>query len=139
MGVYKSIDQEDNMKEGELGKTYKDKEVICCEGDKGNSMFVIQSGKVDVIKNLPEGEIKFTTLSKGDIFGEMSLFDRMPRSATVRAVGEAVVLSVDKKGFFAKASRDPTLAFHILEGMSKRIRALDNELSRYRKDHNFIF
>jgi CRP-like cAMP-binding protein len=48
-------------------------------------------------------------------------------------VGEAVVLSIDKKGFFAKASTDPTLAFNILEEMSERIRDLNQELSTYKK------
>ena len=121
------------MKESELGRTYKDGEIICREGDEGKSMFVVQSGKVEVIKKGPEGELKLGTLTKGDIFGEMALFDHMPRSATVKAVGEAVVLSIDKKGFFAKASTDPTLAFNILEGMSERIRDLDRELSNYKK------
>ena len=63
----------------------------------------------------------------------MALFDHRPRSATVKAVGEAVVLTVDKKGFFEKASTDPTLAFTILQGMSERIRDLDRELSTYKK------
>ena len=77
-------------------------------------------------------------MTKGEIFGEIALFDHMPRSATVKAVGEAVVLSIDKKGFFAKASKDPTLVFNILEGMSKRIRDLTHELSKYKKDEELI-
>jgi CRP/FNR family cyclic AMP-dependent transcriptional regulator len=121
------------MKECEIGKKYRDGEIICREGDEGKNMFVIQSGTVEVIKKRPEGELKLGTLTKGKIFGEMALFDHMPRSATIRAVGEAVVLSIDKKGFFAKASTDPTLAFNILEEMSERIRDLNQELSTYKK------
>jgi CRP-like cAMP-binding protein len=121
------------MKERYLGKTYKDGEIICREGDVGNNMFVVQSGKVEVIKEGPLGEVKLGTLTKGKIFGEMALFDHMPRSATVKAVGEAVVLTIDKNGFFKKASTDPSLAFNILEGMSERIRDLDRELSNYKK------
>ena len=122
------------MKESELGRTYNDGEIICSEGDEGKSMFVIQSGKVEVIKKRPEGELTLRTMTKGEIFGEIALFDHLPRSATVKAVGEAVVLSIDKKGFFAKASKDPTLAFNILEGMSRRIRSLTQELSKYQKN-----
>jgi CRP/FNR family cyclic AMP-dependent transcriptional regulator len=121
------------MKESEIGKKYRDGEIICREGDEGKNMFVIQSGTVEVIKKRPEGELKLGTLTKGKIFGEMALFDHMPRSATIRAVGDAVVLSIDKKGFFAKASTDPTLAFNILEEMSERIRDLNQELSNYKK------
>lgn len=121
------------MKVSNLGKLYKDGEIICREGDEGNNMYVIQSGKVEVIKKSPEGEVTLTTLKGGDFFGEMSLFDHLPRSVTVRAAGDARILSIDKKGFFSRVSEDPSLAFNILEGMSSRIRFLDNELSKFKK------
>jgi CRP-like cAMP-binding protein len=127
------------MKESELGKTYNDGEIICRECEEGKSMFVIQSGTVEVSKKLTEGEIVLRTMTKGEIFGEIALFDRNPRSATVKAKGEAVVLSIDKKGFFAKASKDPTLAFNILEGMSKRIRELTSELSKYKENSDLVY
>jgi CRP-like cAMP-binding protein len=126
------------MKKSELGRTYKDGEIICREGEEGKGMYVIQSGKVEVMKKVPDGEFPITTLNKGEIFGEMALFDLLPRSATVRASGEAVVLSIDKKGFFAKVSEDPTLAFNILESMSRRIRALNNELAKLKKDREKV-
>ncbi len=121
------------MKEGELGRLYKDGEIICREGDEGNNMYVLQAGKVEVVKKMPDGELALRTLTTGELFGEMALFDRMPRSATVRAVGEARVLSVDKKGFFSRVSKDPTLAFNILESMSKRIRILNDEISKLKR------
>ena len=121
------------MKNSELGRLYKDGEVICGEGEEGNTLYIIQSGSVEVIKNSPDGEISIRTLTAGDIFGEMALFDRMPRSATVRAVGDAKILSIDKKGLMARVSRDPTLAFNILESMSKRIRFLNDELLKLKK------
>jgi CRP/FNR family cyclic AMP-dependent transcriptional regulator len=126
------------MKVSELGKTYKDGEIICREGDEGKSMFVIQSGIVEVTKNLNGGEIVLRTMKKGEIFGEIALFDRMARSATVKALGEAIVLRVDKQGFFAKACKDPTLTFNILEGMSKRIRDLTHELSKYKENLELV-
>jgi len=122
------------MNNQEIGKIYKHGEIICREGEEGKNMFVIQSGKVKVTKNLPEGEVAIATLQKGDFFGEMALFDHLPRSASVKAEGEAVVLSVDRKGFFDKASEDPTIAFNILEGMSRRIRTLTNEVSKIKND-----
>ena len=122
------------MKERELGITYKDGEIICNEGGKGNKMYVIQSGKVNVIKKNQEGKFSLSTLKEGEIFGEMALFDRLPRSATVKAMGETRILTIDKKGFFLRISKDPTLAFKILESMSKRIRKLDEELSNLKKE-----
>jgi CRP/FNR family cyclic AMP-dependent transcriptional regulator len=126
------------MKVSELGKAYKDGEIICREGDEGRSMFVIQSGIVEVSKNLNGGEIVLRTMKKGEIFGEIALFDRMARSATVKALGEAIVLRIDKQGFFAKACKDPTLTFNILEGMSKRIRDLTHELSKYKENLELV-
>jgi len=58
----------------------------------------------------------------------MALFDRLPRSATAIAVGDARILSIDKKKLISSISRDPTLAFKILETMSQRIRRLDEDL-----------
>jgi CRP-like cAMP-binding protein len=63
----------------------------------------------------------------------MALFDKLPRSATATAAGEARVLSVDKTKLFTLISRDPTTTFKIIETMSSRIRKLSAEISQYKK------
>jgi CRP/FNR family cyclic AMP-dependent transcriptional regulator len=115
-----------------LGRLYADGEIICSEGDKGDGMYVIQSGKVKITKKAGPDGLEIAVLGKGEIFGEMALFDRMPRSATATAMGEARVLTVDKKKFFSIVSRDPTMAFKILESLSQRVRRLDDEVARLR-------
>lgn len=117
------------MSEGELGRVYTNGEVICREGDTGEAMYVIQSGKVKITKHAHTEDLALSTLEGGDIFGEMALFDKLPRSATATALGEARVLSVDKKKLFATISNDPTLVFKILETMSHRIRRLTETLA----------
>jgi CRP-like cAMP-binding protein len=117
---------------GELGRQYHDGEVIFREGDPGDALFVIQFGAVAVTKATPGGQIQIATLQKGDILGEMALFDRQPRSASATAHGDARVLKVDKKKFFATISRDPTLAFQILQSLSRRVRKLNEELVQLR-------
>ncbi|HSB31734.1 MAG TPA: cyclic nucleotide-binding domain-containing protein [Candidatus Sulfobium mesophilum] len=87
------------MSEGELGRLYADGEIIFKEGDKGDAMYVIQSGKVKLTKNIASKEIVLAEIGHGEILGEMALFDRLPRSATAAASGEARILSVDKKNF----------------------------------------
>ena len=69
----------------------------------------------------------------------MSLFDKLPRSATAIACGEARILSIDKKKLFSNISRDPTLVFRILETMSQRIRKLNENLAKLEKDRVGIF
>lgn len=123
------------MKEGELGKIYQEGEYLFKEGDKGDVMYVIQSGKVKITKDTPSGESTIAVLETGEILGEMALFDRMPRSANAKALGKARVLTVDKKKLFSTISRDPTMVFKILESMSHRIRKLNEELTKL-KQHN---
>jgi CRP-like cAMP-binding protein len=122
------------MKEGELGKVYSNGEVICKEGDKGEVMYVIQSGRVKITKKTSSGDFTLTTLKSGDIFGDMALFDRLPRSATAVAAGDARVLSIDKEKLISTVSRDPTLVFKLIETMSQRIRRLTDDLMRLKED-----
>ncbi len=115
-------------KESELGRIYKDGEVICLQGEKSNNMYVIQSGRVEVIAEEGNQKVLLAILEKDDIFGEMSLFDTAPRSATVKASGEARVLSIDKRGFLRRVHEDPSLAFRLLQKMSQRIRDMNSQL-----------
>jgi CRP-like cAMP-binding protein len=119
------------METSALGKTYRDGEVIVRQGESGDCMFVIQAGEVEVIRdNEKQRGIRLAVLHETDFFGEMALFDREVRSATVRALGDAQVLTVDKKSILRRVHEDPSLAFRILQQMSHRIRELDAELAR---------
>jgi CRP-like cAMP-binding protein len=122
------------MASGELGKVYHNGEVIICEGDEGSCMFVIQEGKVEVlIAGENDKEIRLGIRGEGEFFGEMAIFDRDVRSATVRALGDARVLTVDKKNFMRRVHEDPSLAFRLVETMSHRIRELGEEVARLQK------
>lgn len=118
------------MEEGKLGKTYQDGTVIVREGDVGDQMFVVQSGRVRVTCKGDGGEIPLVELGEGDIFGEMALIEKEVRSATVVALGEVRLLSIDKKSFLRRVHEDPSLAYRILLRMSHRIRELTNEVAQ---------
>jgi CRP/FNR family cyclic AMP-dependent transcriptional regulator len=118
------------MGTGDLGKTYGDGEIIIRQGDVGDCMYVIQTGQVAVVREDGDQEVHLATLGEGDVFGEMALFDRETRSATVRAVGEARVLTLDKRTFLRRVHEDPSVAFRIVQSMSHRIRQLNDELVR---------
>ena len=95
-------------------------------------MFAIQKGRLEVIRSGKDGEVRVAVLEDGEIFGEMAIFEREVRSATVRALGEARVLTVDKKTFLRRVQEDPSLAFNLVQMMSRRIRRLSGEIAELR-------
>lgn len=118
------------MAHGVLGKMYKDGEDIVRQGESGNCMYVIQQGQAEVLLNRSERMFCVTVLGEGDFFGEMALFDREVRSATVRAKGEVRALTLEKTSFLRRVHEDPSLAFRMLEKMCRRIRKSNTLLNK---------
>ena len=115
-------------KDTTLGRLYKDGEVIIKQGDTGDCLYVIQKGKVEVIQESGNGEIRLAELGETEFFGEMGLFEKDVRSATVRAIGESKVLTIDRKNFYQTIQKDPSIAYRLLEKMSNRLREMNNKL-----------
>lgn len=122
------------MNSGGLGRTYHQGEVIVKQGEPGDCMYVIQQGEVEVILEKEEGDVILCTLRENDFFGEMAIFNKKPRSATVRALGDARVLSVDKKNFLSRVHDDPSIAFRLVQTLSRRIQDMDEQVGRTRRD-----
>lgn len=116
------------MSNGALGKVYKDGETIVRQGDAGNCMYVIQGGEVEVVRSDNGKSVRLAVLGEGDIFGEISLLGNEKRSATVLAIGEVRVITVDKRIFLQRLQEDITLAFRIFQTMAARIREMNSEL-----------
>lgn len=105
------------------------------QGEAGNCMYVVQSGRVEVVQRTEGSDQHLAFLETGDFFGEMSIFDKEIRSATVRAHGgEARILKVDRKTLLRRIREDPLLAVNLLQTMSKRIRDLNGELAMAQRD-----
>lgn len=115
---------------GGLGKSYHNGEIIVKQGEPGDCMYVIQHGQVEVILEKEGSSVTLCTLREGDFFGEMAIFEKKPRSATVRALGDARVLSVDKKNFLSRVHDDPSIAFRLVQTLSRRIRDMDEGVGR---------
>jgi CRP-like cAMP-binding protein len=114
-----------------LGREYTDHEVIVRQGEPGNCMYVVQEGQVEAIAESDGREMRLRTMGPNDFFGEMALFGTERRSCTIRALGNARVLTVDKKSFLAGIQEDPSLAFRVVKVMSQRIRDLTERLAEY--------
>ena len=114
-----------------LGKEYKAGEVIFRQGDTGNCMFVIQDGEVEAVAESDGREFRLRTMGPNEFFGEMALFEKETRTATIRTTKPTRILSIDKKNFLGGIHEDPSLAFRIVQTMSHRIRDLTDRLARY--------
>ena len=116
-----------------LGHVYADGEVVVRQGEAGDCMFTLQEGRLEVLAHHEgRGDVPISIMEKGAIFGEMSIFEREVRSVTVRALGEARVLTIDKKSFLRRVQEDPSLAFNLVRIMSQRIRHLTEQLGERR-------
>jgi CRP-like cAMP-binding protein len=129
--------KEERMDSRELGKDYRAGEVVFHQGEIGDSMYVIQSGQVEVIQTREEKEVRLAVLGEKDIFGEMGLFQKEVRSATVRALTNVRALTVDRRIFLRRVHEDPSFVFEVLLKMSQRIRNLDSEITRLKAECAF--
>jgi CRP-like cAMP-binding protein len=79
---------------------YQAGEVIVQENDFGETAYVITQGQVEVTKGLHGQNVHLAYLGAGETFGEMSMIDEKPRSATVTAVTETLVNEIRRDDFF---------------------------------------
>jgi CRP/FNR family transcriptional regulator/CRP/FNR family cyclic AMP-dependent transcriptional regulator len=100
------------------------------EGLPGDYMYIISEGRVQVSKLSDDGREKILEfLDAGDFFGEMSLLDNAPRSASVRALAESRVLALSRSDFLAVLRRSPDLAMAVITELTRRLRQVDEQAS----------
>lgn len=114
-----------------IEKAYKKGDIILMEDDNTNqSFFLIVKGEVKVVLTAEDGrEAILAALKEGDFFGEMSLLDGEPRSATVRAVDESRLFTIRREDFLAAIKKQPDLSLTLLGEMSRRLRKSNRQIS----------
>jgi len=105
---------------------FKRGEVIVHKGDPGDTLFVILQGQVKIVLPAESGEeALLAVLDEGEFFGELSLIDGEPRSATIVASEPTETLVLHREGFLQVLSGSPDLAMHMLRALSRRLREAD--------------
>ena len=100
------------------------------EGLPGDYMYVIREGRVQVSKLSDDGREKILEfLEAGDFFGEMSLLDNAPRSASVRALSDTRILALSRVDFLNAMRRSPDVAMAVVQELTRRLRDLDEQAS----------
>lgn len=134
IGLFSNIDEKilESLAPVLSEECFKDGQIIFSEDDPGDEIYFIFSGEVEIVKfvnkkaNLSQS---LSSLGEGEFFGEMALFDKKQRSATVKAKGDVILLKLSCKDFYYFLKTDAQIAVSILGGMllatTKRLRETD--------------
>jgi CRP-like cAMP-binding protein len=112
-------------------------DILFRESDKGNYVFFIKEGRLDVLKKSEtSGEnVTLATLTEGQSIGEMSVIDDFPRSATIRAVSRTKLYILSKSAFDMILNKHPKIGIKLLKGISRllsqNLRETSNRLAEY--------
>lgn len=120
-----------------FGSEYPKGHLLFREGDEGKVMFVIQSGRVRIHKNVREVETTLIVLGPGEFFGEMSILNNEPRSASATIEEPAKLLVIDPKTFEAMVRGNAEIAIRLIKKLAQRLKDADEQIENLLlKDHN---
>ncbi|HEV8427668.1 MAG TPA: DUF1003 domain-containing protein [Pyrinomonadaceae bacterium] len=106
------------------------------QGDKGDAMYLIQSGRVRIsIRDDDDEELTLAELAQGDFFGEMSIIDGRQRSADAKVIEDAQLAILSRAAFLSFVRSNPDVALEMLSALTDRLRRTD-ELLRSRVSRN---
>ncbi|RKX93383.1 MAG: cAMP-binding protein [Spirochaetes bacterium] len=105
----------------EFTRTYPKGTMIFSENQPGQELYIIQKGSVKITKIVNDNEVMLALLKTGDIFGEMSLLEDKPRSASAIAHEDAVLLAVNKANFKLMVTSQPQIITRLTQLLSERI------------------
>ncbi len=123
--LFKNLDNDELTKLAALVsvKTAPKNTYVINEGDESSAMYLIKKGKADVIVNNEDGKkMILTTLVEGDHFGELSLIDGAPRSATVVALEKCEFIVLHKDNFFTLLKENNNFAIDVIKYLCKQLR-----------------
>ena len=103
--------------------------VIFEEGTLGDYMYLIREGQVKVTKMSEDGREKILEMfGPGDFFGDMSLFDREPRSASIKTTKACVLMALSRHDFLELLRRNPDVSMQVIQELSRRLRDADEQI-----------
>jgi len=101
-------------------------QIIVTQGTPGQAFYLVLAGRVEIIRDSQS----LGAFGPGDFFGEMSLLDHAPRSATIRALEPTTCLMLSSWDFKALLEKYPSIAVKLLEVLSRRLRVADERIGR---------
>jgi len=104
-----------------FAKTFQKGQVLFCEYEPGDTFYLIQEGRVEILKIMGDIQKTVDILHPGEIFGEMAILEEAPRSATAQALDKVVALEFNRENFEVLMQGNPQIALKLLKLFSKRI------------------
>lgn len=104
-----------------FGRTYTVGTVLFREGEVGEEMYVIQSGRVQLTRRVRGREMHLGTLPPGEFFGEMAIVNNRPRTATATIIEEAHLLVIDGRTFEAMVRGNSEIALRFIKKLATRL------------------
>ncbi|MBI3181306.1 MAG: Crp/Fnr family transcriptional regulator [Myxococcales bacterium] len=111
-----------------FGKEFPKGTVLFREGEPGKEMFVLQSGKVAICKQVRDVEKVLATLGPGEFFGEMALISNKPRNATAQVSEDARLLVIDPKTFEGMIRGNSEIAVRMIKKLAERLSEADAQI-----------
>lgn len=105
----------------EINRFYSNDQIIFCENEPGDELYIIKKGSVKISKLISGKETILALLKVGDIFGEMALLDNRPRSATAIAAEDCEVAAINRQNFDKLVIDQPLMAERLITLLSERI------------------
>jgi CRP/FNR family transcriptional regulator, cyclic AMP receptor protein len=132
IALFESLTDEDLTALSQRVETvvYEPGEVIFQQGDEGSSLFVVEDGAVDISYGEGKACVVLASLFAGQYFGELSLFDGSPRSATATASKRSRLIRLDREDLVDFVNKNPGAALRIIAEMSERLRQTNELMSR---------
>jgi len=113
---------------GRFGKEIPKGTILFWENEPGQEMYIIQSGKVKISKKVRDVEKTLVILGKGDFFGEMSILNNKPRSATAEVIEDARLLVIDSQTFEVMVRSNTEIAVRLIKNLAARLQEADHQI-----------
>jgi len=103
-------------------------EFVFREGELGTEMFIIQEGRVEILKEISGEQKRLAELEKGDFFGEMAVLEDLPRTASARGATALKLVMINGSTFDQMLRSNPEIAVRMMRKLSRRLRETDTML-----------
>lgn len=102
-------------------RNYDDKQVIFCENEPGDELFIVKSGRVKIVRQRDGMELVISVLNQGEIFGELAILSSKPRNASAISIGKSTVLPINQAALLKLVEKSPIILKKIFTAISSRV------------------